>query len=74
MKFTGDDEATRAHAVITKATQRLYKILPHWRIIEVIEKDGTIIPVEYKITEVRPTAQKGSFGLYLIYFEDIGKA
>ena len=74
MKFTGDDEATGSRAVITRATQRRYNIKPHWRIIEIIEKRGEVHPVEYKITEVRPTAQKGTFGLYLLFFEDVEKA
>jgi hypothetical protein len=74
MKFTGDDEDTRSRAVITRATQRRYNIKAHWQIIEIIEKRGEIQAVNFKITEVRPTAQKGTFGLYLLFFEDVEKA
>lgn len=74
MKFTGDDEATQSRAVILRRHQKRHNFKAHQRIIEIIEKDGTVYQVNYKITEVRPKALQGKFGLFFLYFEDIAKA
>jgi len=74
MKFSGDDEDTRARAVIRKRAQRKYKIKAHWRIVEIIERDGTVTSCDFRISEVRPKAQRGTFGLYYLFFEDLARA
>ncbi len=71
MRHTGDNEDTRSRAVIEAKTQNKYQIKPHWRIVEIIDRQNTRVPVDYKILEVRPSAQKDVFGLYLLFFESV---
>ena len=73
MRFTGDDQTVVGYLIITERDQGLYDFKANDKIVA-IHSRNTIDKTPYRITHVRPRAQKaGSFGLYKLDFkEDAG--
>lgn len=66
----GSDDSTDGYLIITEATQDKYSFKANDHVIRLLPSRKKCTSVRLRILQVRPVAQRGTFGLYRLDFRD----
>lgn len=73
MTATGSNDLTEGSFCVTAATQRCHNLKRNDFVVGIIQNNGREIEVQLRIHEVKPFAQRGSFGLYKASYRQVSR-